>query len=629
MAFPAIGSLILWHKRANPMGRLLVGMGVVGALATLSNAWAVDALRIRPGALPLGAAAAWLASWALVPTIGLAAFIPALFPNGRIDRPALRWSVFVAAAALVLLCGAQAFAEGPIDGVDANLRPIPNPLGARGLTTMTDVVTSVTIAVMVGFVVVSLVDLGLRFRRAVGEERAQMRWPVAALALLPAGVVVALLLAAVRLGDVGYAVLIGSQVALLVGLAAAIGVSVLRYRLYDLDQVVRRSLIITGVGASVAVVYGVVLLVFAAMVSGQSRVAQVIAVAAVAVAVQPLRERVERAADRVMRGRLAEPLAVLSALASRLDDAIVPDDVLDAIVEAIRTELDLPYVAIELTDGAGSASSGVPAPIAARFEILWQGEVTGELVVATRVQGEPLRDVELRLLDELCRRAATAVEAARLAAELRRSRERLVLSREEERRRLRRDLHDGLGPALAGMSLRADVAAGAILDDPEVARVQLVELQQRLKEAIAEVRRVVSDLRPPALDELGFVGALQEQARRIVGSFGTPHVAVEAVAPVPELPAAVEVAAYRIVGEALTNVVRHANADTCRVDIVTNRNLEITIRDDGAGFDVAARSGAGVGLESMVERSAEVGGTVSLSSRAGTGTVVCVCLPVA
>jgi two-component system NarL family sensor kinase len=628
MAFPAIGSVILWHKPRNAMGRLLVAMGIAGAVTVLSNAWAVYSLRVHPGALPGGAAAAWVSSWTLIVTLGTGAFVPALFPDGRITRRWQRRAAYVTAAAVVVLAASQSIASGPIDGVDPRVRPIANPLGVKALDAAGSAATRVCVAILIAFVLTSIGALALRFRRLQGVERAQMRWPLAALAILPTGVVLALLLTAVQLGDVGYVVLIGSQVALLVGLAAAIGVSVLRYRLFDFDLVVRRTLILTGVGASVAVLYGLVLLASAALVSGGGRVASVAGVAAVAVAVQPLRQRVERAVDRLMRGRLAEPLAVLSALASRLEDAIVPDDVLDAIVAAIRTELNLPYVVIELAGDAGRASSGDLAPIGARFDIVWQGETIGELGVATRIAGEPLRDSESRLLDELCRRAATAVEAARLESELKRSRERLVLNREEERRRLRRDLHDGLGPALAGLSLRADVAADVVLADPASARDQLLEVQYRLKEAVAEVRRVVSDLRPPALDELGFVGALREQAIRIAGLDMRLRIDVDASG-LHALPAAIEVAAYRIVGEALTNVVRHANATSCRVDVVMNGALIVTIHDDGDGFELEELPRDGVGLESMSERSAEVGGTLTLTSRPGAGTVVRVWLPIA
>jgi signal transduction histidine kinase len=447
---------------------------------------------------------------------------------------------------------------------------------------------------------------------------------VFALAVLPVGFVAVVSLAvagATSAVDIAIPV---SQTVLLVAVAAAIGVGVLRYRLYDLDIVVRRSLVVAGLSVAVAAVYGATLVGFGLLVSDRGPVVSAAAVGAAALAALPLRDRVRQAVDRLVYGHLAEPLAVLGALGDRLEGTIA-GDVPGAVTEAIRAELRVPFVSVELDGGRAVLSGRRPASPVERFPITHLGTPIGELVVAPRSPAEPLRRAERRLLSELARQAAGVFEAARLAGELRRSREQLVHSREEERRRLRRDLHDGLGPTLAGLTLRADVAAGAVDRDSAFAKTQLAELKEQLQDAVAEVRRVVSDLRPPALDEIGLAEALRQHAARIVGR---DQIEMTVAVPVTlgPLPAAIEVAAYRIVGEALTNVVRHSHATRCTVTVSATEDLEVQVRDNGSGL--STHDGTGLGLESMRARATEVGGSLDVSTAPGDGTTVTAHLPV-
>jgi two-component system, NarL family, sensor kinase len=240
------------------------------------------------------------------------------------------------------------------------------------------------------------------------------------------------------------------------------------------------------------------------------------------------------------------------------------------------------------------------------------------------------RSDELRLLEDLGRQAGTAINAIRLRDDLARSRERLVVAREEERRRLRRDLHDGLGPSLAAIGLRAEASAATLGSDPAGARHLLDELGGDVRVALTDVRRLVDGLRPPALDELGLVEAVRQQAARLEGdgSAGAPTISVDAdPQPLPALTAAVEVAAYRIAVEAVTNVVRHAGATTCRVlfDATGGGALSLEIVDDGRGLPSGVVPG--VGLESMRERADELGGTIVVEAAEGGGTSVIARLP--
>ena len=208
---------------------------------------------------------------------------------------------------------------------------------------------------------------------------------------------------------------------------------------------------------------------------------------------------------------------------------------------------------------------------------------------------------------------ARALQSARLAEEVQRSRRQVVLAAEEERRRLRRDLHDGLGPVLAGVAYTADAARNVVADRPERATELLADLRGDVAGAIAEVRRLVHDLRPAVLDQLGLVPALRQQAERITQDPGGPTVSIDADA-VGTLPAAVEVVAYRVATEAVLNVVRHAGAGCARITVRRGGDaLEVLVVDDGrAGTPWTA----GVGLTSMRERLEQLGGVLEAGATA-------------
>jgi signal transduction histidine kinase len=240
------------------------------------------------------------------------------------------------------------------------------------------------------------------------------------------------------------------------------------------------------------------------------------------------------------------------------------------------------------------------------------------LVLSPRARGEDFSPADRRLLDHIAREAGVAAHAVRLTADLQHSRERLVTAREEERRRIRRDLHDGLGPALASLTLKADAARNLLSNDPAAAGALLSDLKTQTQFAIADIRRLVYELRPPALDELGLVAAIHAQAAQYDGHGDGLAISVVTTPPdLPPLPAAVEVAAYRIVSESLTNVVRHAHARHCQVRITCDGGLRLEIADDGVGL--GATSHSGVGLQSMRERAAELGGVCLVEPAADHG----------
>jgi signal transduction histidine kinase len=308
------------------------------------------------------------------------------------------------------------------------------------------------------------------------------------------------------------------------------------------------------------------------------------------------------------------------------------------IVETVALTLKLPYTAIAVRRGdrfETVESYGRPVDDPVNFALTHQGEIVGQLQVALRARDEPFSALDERLIRSIARQAGAVVHAVQLTADLQRSRRQLVTSREEERRRLRRDLHDGLGPSLASLMLKIGSARAILHDDTQAAESLLAEMEADVESTLAEVRRVVYNLRPPELDQLGLMGAIEACARSYVADSERDQPVVTVVGPVsiPTMPAAVEIAAYRIVQEGLTNVMRHAQANQCAVSLAfepASRNNEgrliVTIRDDGLGLP--GNISPGVGLVSMRERATELGGVCEIEPALGGGTLVRAVLPV-
>ncbi len=413
----------------------------------------------------------------------------------------------------------------------------------------------------------------------------------------------------------------------------ALAFSILRYRLWDIDLLLNRALVYGALTACVLGLYVVVVGVAGVVLQNFGNpLLAVIALGVLAVVFQPLRQRLQTAVNHLMYGERDDPATALSRLGQQLEAALAPGRELTTIVETVAQALRLPYVAIEITEGeriASAAAAGTYQPKAELIPLVYQGLTIGRLVVAPRAPGESFSAADRRLLSDLARQAAPAVHAHCLAADLQRSRERIVIAREDERRRLRRDLHDGFGPTLASQALKLDAALDLLHSDPATAGRLLGEVKAQSQGAVADIRRLVHALRPPALDELGLVGALNAHLQSL--PVNGLRVNLEA-APLPPLSAAVEVAAYRIALEAVTNTVRHAHASECRVRLaVADGALELVVEDNGIGLPAAlpADHRAGVGLASLRERAAELGGTCRIENGTAGGVRVSARLPMA
>jgi signal transduction histidine kinase len=404
---------------------------------------------------------------------------------------------------------------------------------------------------------------------------------------------------------------------------------------FDIDVIISRTLVYAALTAVVVGLYVVIVGYLGAIFRTEGNlIISLVATGVVAVLFQPVRGWLQRGVNHLFFGERDAPYQVLSRLDHHMAQAMPPEDVLPALVKTLATALKLPYVAVALVQSDGTAPLEErlvamhgqlgPHTRTERLPVIYQGETIGQLVLAPRSGEAQVTRADRRLLEDLAQHAGVIAHAARLTTDLRRSRERIVVAREEERRRLRRDLHDGLGPMLASLTLTLAAAREYLPHDPTTTDSLLHALATQVQGAVTDIRRLVYELRPPALDDLGLLGALREQAAR--SAQGGLLVCVDAPVPVDPLPAAVEVAAYRITVEALTNVVRHARARSCTIAVRREDGLVIQIVDDGRGIPPEAPRG--IGLRSMRERAEELGGSCTIVSPPGGGTHVKVCLPI-
>jgi signal transduction histidine kinase len=331
---------------------------------------------------------------------------------------------------------------------------------------------------------------------------------------------------------------------------------------------------------------------------------------------------------------------IASGLAFRMEYTQTPEELLAGAAELIARELRLPYVYIEVTNSWGdlaSTSYGTEAEPTLRVPLTYQGYPAGEIVVSGRRPGQPVTERDRRALTEVARHAGAALHTGRLLRDLRQSLDGALYARDEERRRLRHELHDSLGPIMAGISLGLHAAQRLMIRDPDQAEQLVNHLEQELQSAINEVRRLFETLRPPALDQLGLVPAVQEHIKILAtrmrsgeDSAAPVSFALHEAGDFAALPAIVEVAVYRIVCEALTNVARHSQAHSCTVNLSRDGKVPSAVRvevvDDGVGFN--GRRGLGVGLGSMRERARELGGMFEIDAPPSGGTRVVATLPV-
>jgi two-component system NarL family sensor kinase len=620
LAFSVCGLLIAWQRLANPIGWLLIldGIGHATAAAVVpviqhgqEAGWPIVPVRV----LATVGAYAW--PW----SIGL--FLPLilqLFPDGRPAGPAFRWLMWatVACAPLFVL----EMAAGPealVTGLTGYLT-IPGHGALGPLWTVTEVLN-------VAFTAIGLIALVVRYRRGDERQRRQLLW------LLQAVLIVLLVLAAWGVFQTG-------PVYMLLAIPlipVAMMVAILRHQLLDIRLVISRTVLYALLTAAVVGAYLAFIAVADTVIRrGAGLDSSVAATVLIAVGFNPVRVRLQRGVDRVLYGDRSDPMRAVSRVGERLDAG------LPGVLEAVREALRIPFAALRtgpadraasdgdaVGNGAGdqaaaedkpaeAATSGVRPQMLHTFPLRYGRQQVGELVVGLRPGEKRLDAADRAILELLTAPLSVAVHAVALSAELQRSREAIVVAREEERRRLRRDLHDGLGPTLTGVTFKADAAGNLIASDPTAALELVTELRTETAQAISEIRRLIYDLRPPALDDLGLVEAIRQRAVHLERDGITVH--LTASGPLPPLSAAVETAAFRIATEALNNAVRHSDASRIDVRIEADEEFHVQISDNGTAQ--AAPWRPGVGLSSMRERAAELGGSCTAGPSSDGGQVL-------
>ena len=623
------GAVILSRRPGHVIGGVLVGFGLLWAFDGMLEAW--YGLGITPpyGAPPDDLLPGTTFAYWFVARVGafLLMGLPlllVLYPTGRLLPGAWRWVGVgtIAASALLpvalLVMPAAVLELGvpppPIDDPDLLSLPIPAAVGYPMLV--------ITRLITLAAVLPALLLVVVRHRRAAGRQRRQLRW------LLWAGIVCVFLAVISLLAPSGvlasyalFAAVAGTAVSVTIGICAP--------DRYDVDGLVADTIAWGAVGA-IVVALDLAVVALVSRTVGEHLDQRDVTVVVLLLAVllyAPLRGLVWERVRRTLLGRRGDRYQVVSGLAARLESSGSVADQLPALVASVADSFRVPYVGVEVFASDGGrllAEHGRRPAQVTELPIAYSGQPVGRLILPA---GGGLRSLLTRadqaLLMDVVRQAAIAVRLTTLTDELQASRERLVLAREEDRRRIRRDLHDGLGPSLGGVGLRLAAAGNAIDADPGRAKELIASSRADLQAAVTDVRRLVHGLRPPALDDLGLLAAVEQQADQLRAAGLEVRVEADRLT---GLPAAVEVAAYRIVAESLANVARHARAGAADVRLLREADaLVVQVADDGVG--ISSDRTAGVGLLSLRERAAELGGEAVISCPVGGGTTVRAVLP--
>jgi two-component system NarL family sensor kinase len=583
------GLLIARAKPDNPIGWLFLIMGIAPLLTAATaplmiygaaHDWPQFALRLLVTIYMFS----W--SWGIFCCLPL---ILQLFPTGKpLSR---RWAV------LCWLTVANAALGNMFVG------PTPEYGASSFLVAPWWAVTEgISAQVAQPVVLASVASLVVRFIRGTETVRQQVLW------LLVAVILVILINA-----PTWFTMPSGQTIVLLLSfplIPAAVTVAVLRHGLYDVRIVLSRVVVYAVLTAGVIAIYVGLVAVLDRVLRGIG--APVIAALAIALAFNPVRVRLQRLVDRAVYGTRRDPVAAVSAVGQRL-----AGDDLGGVADALRESLRLSYVAVERKD-ASIVESGEQAATLQTWPLSYDAEPLGRLFVGPRHGERQLSRSDQKIIDLVATPLAIVLHAQALTEDLKVSRERVIDAAEEERNRLRRELHDSLGPLLTGAAFKADGIALAAQNRPERAESLAIELADQLRQSVEGVRQLAYGLRPAALDELGLVGALREEGSR----YGPVKVIIQAPESMPALPSSVEVAAYRIAAEALTNVVRHSDAKLASVQLTTDDGtLEMIITDDGSS---TAPWSPGLGLASIQTRASEVGGACEAGPTAEGGRVVAV-----
>ena len=641
LGLAVLATIIVLRRQGNRIGWLLLGAVVFVALQGVAADYGTYAINIQHRALPGGDLAAGLGDMLWLPFVGMVLVLPLqLFPDGRPVSRRWRWLLWATIGAIVVGYFANTFAPSTMPGVH-----FPRASGVLGTILKRSRVLLLLFALCA---LASFASLIVRYRRSGSEVRHQARW------LILSGILYAVPFTAY--GVIGLvtgvypAPLAATSVLGLVSVPFAMSIAVLKYRLYDIDVIISRAVVYGSLAAGITAVYVAIVVGVGTLLGSGGRPNLLLSIAATAIVAagfQPVRERLQRFANRLVYGKRATPYEVLSQFSQRVAETYAAEDALPRMARVLaegtsasRADVwlrsegelrraaswpDLADAATPVLDVTGQLLPAVPGDhvIAVRH----QGDLLGALSVTKR-QGEALTPIEAKLVDDLGHQAGLVLKNVGLTAELlarlddlRASRKRLVAAQDAERRRLERNLHDGAQQNLVALKVKLGLAETLADRDPEKARDLIVQLKADADEALDTLRDLARGIYPPLLADRGLEAALEAQARK-----ATLPVAVEATG-LGRYPQDVEAAVYFCTMEMLQNVQKYAGATSARVTVVDDgRQLSFSVVDDGAGFDVAQVK-RGAGLQNMEDRLDSLGGALDIVSAPGHGTTVSGRLP--
>lgn len=633
VAFAAFGTVILLRSSNRRIGWIIL---LAGFFDTLVNSFGLVnqyVFLFQPGGYgDIVRYTAWVhnLSW-----IDLALFFsyPFFFPDGSL--PSRRWrkiykTLIISWGGLILLTAfSQPIFTNTFSGKDY---PTANPFAF--LPEINQEPQGLFFAVLLSVSCVSgLACLIYRYRIADSETRQQIKWIFYVFFLILMTVVlnvinfVAISLVPGFPFDFAGILSIVEQFGA-IGFLIATAFALFKYRLWDIDLIVNRTLLFSLLTISIAGIY--ILIVAGAsfiLPFSDNRLFAFVAAACIAVLFNPLRQRLQVAVNRWMFGMSQDPFTTLSSLIRLLASPSSPENTLQQVVDTIAAALKLPYAAIQLErDGEfySAAVYGTPIPETFVRPLLHDHKVVGRLLIASRANGEPVRDPDRKLLEVISLHVSVVAQSVRQEERLRMSRQRLITTLDEERKRIRRDLHDELGPTLASIALHADTAKDLVLGDPQEAIGMLQKIIEKTQKSVIEIRQLVYGLRPSILDESGLEGAIRQHISSLEP--GSVSIKLETIGDLSAVPANVGLVAYRIIQEATTNIVNHARATTCTIRLSLGDDLAIEIEDDGIGLSDQRQNG--LGLKSMQDRAAEMKGSFVINSSSLEGTRIISHIPV-
>jgi len=641
IGYATVGALLASRNPRNLLGWLMVLIGIMFIASGVVDEYGTYTFTTHPGRLPFGAVAALLSNAFWIPTIAALVLLILLFPTGQV--PSRRWRFMPPAIGVltILFLVANVVMPGQLEGAPTGVL-VDNPFGIQSLGSVADAVVGITsIAVLVGGLL-AILALVLRYRRSPQEERQQVRWLLYVVSTILAVVLVSIaagLVVGSEFGDSLLSTILFLIIFTLIGIGVpvAMGVAVLKYRLYDLDLVVRKTVLYAVVAILLSAVFLLVALGIGA-VAGRGQTGAVVAAGAIGLLFWPAIRLARRIADRLVYGGRATPYEVLTEFSARVGASYGSEDVLPRMAQILAGAVGAMRAVVWLRIGdrlraAAVAPDGdVPAPVLVQdgglptlpgdraVEVRDRGELLGALSVDAR-PNDPMNPSKDRLVRDLAGQAGLVLRNVRLIEELRESRRRIVSAQDERARKLERNIHDGAQQQLVALAVKIRLAEQLAERDPAKARQILSELQDETTSALENLRDLARGIYPPLLADAGLGAAVEAQARK---SAVPVEVGVDGLGRYRQ---EVEAAVYFCILEAMQNIAKYANASTVRIGLAEqNGDLTFAVEDDGVGFDPAQARGSGLG--NMRDRLEAVGGAAEVRSAPGSGTRVSGRIPI-